>query len=719
MKLLFNLYKSMIPPISKTESEALDAGTVWWDAELFSGKPNWKKLLDLPITKLNIEERKFLDGPVRQVCSMVDDWDVNYIRKDLPPEVWFFLQKHKFFGMNIKREYGGLEFSALAQSKVISMLSSRNLSLAITAMVPNSLGPGELLHRFGTVEQQEFWLPKLACGDEIPAFGLTGPFAGSDAASMQDTGVICRENGKLGIRLNWEKRYITLGPVCTVLGLAFKLEDPEKLIGNKRDLGITLALIPTDLPGVSIGRRHIPAGQAFMNGPNYGKDVFIPLDYVIGERAGIGKGWSMLMSCLAAGRAISLPALSMSGCKMATRVGTAYAQIRKQFKIPLAKMEGIEEPLSRIVGNTYILNAATEMTCSAIDRGHQPSVISAILKYEATERMRRSINDVMDIMAGKAISNGPSNLMFNSYISQPIAITVEGANILTRSLIIFAQGGLRCHPYISKEMKAIRYNNPKKFNKALVGHFFWTINNIITSLFHNTTKGKFVRAPSKKKISPKTRHWYKKLGRESKNFALLADLTLLLLGGKIKRKQKISGRFADALSELYLMSTVLKKFESDNRIETDRIYVRWAMINGLHRVENAFEGIIQNYPNKFLGWILGKLIFPFGKRHKPVSDKLQHDITVPAIQPGFIRTRLIEHTYLPDNDLEPLRFLENTFIQSAHVNKLKETLKNNEGTHTKFNIDINNYPNEKKIFEEYDKRVRRVIDVDDFDKELK
>jgi acyl-CoA dehydrogenase len=709
----------MLPPISKTESEALDAGTVWWDAELFSGRPNWDVLTNLKITKLTQEEQRFLDGPVRQVCSMVDDWDVNYVRKDLPPEVWYFLKKNKFFGMNIKREYGGLEFSALAQSKVISMLSSRNLSLAITAMVPNSLGPGELLHRFGTDEQKLHYLPKLAVGDEVPAFALTGPYAGSDAAAMRDTGVVCREGGILGIRLNWEKRYITLGPVCTVLGLAFKLEDPDKLIGGERDLGITLALVPTDTEGVSIGRRHIPAGQAFMNGPNYGKDVFIPLNYVIGERAGIGKGWKMLMSCLAVGRAISLPALSMSGLKMATRVGTAYGKVRKQFKIPIGKMEGIEEALSRIVGNTYVINAACEMTCSALDHDHQPSVVSAILKYEATERMRSGINDVMDIMGGKAISNGPNNLMFNSYISQPIAITVEGANILTRSLIIFAQGGLRCHPYLSREMMAIRMNSSKRFNRALLGHLFYTFRNLVTTPLHNMTKGRFIKAPSKKKVDPKMRHWYRKLGRESRNFALLADITLMLLGGKIKRKQKLSGRFADILSELYLMSGVLKKFETDNRIQVDRIYVRWAMRNGLFRIQCAFEEILQNYPSGLIGWVLGKLIFPFGRRHKPVSDKLQHDIVAPVLEPGFVRTRLIDYTYLPENNKEPLRFLEDTFIQSKRVDELKKIMKLNEGTHTKMQVDIHNYSNEKKIFEEYGKRVKQVIDVDDFDSELK
>ncbi|MAZ56880.1 acyl-CoA dehydrogenase [bacterium] len=719
MKLLFNLYKSLLPPISKTESEALEAGTVWWDAELFSGRPNWKVLNNLQITKLTPGEQRFLDGPVRRVCSMVNDWDVNYIRKDLPPEVWEFLKENKFFGMNIKREYGGLEFSALAQSKVISMLSSRNLSLAITAMVPNSLGPGELLHRFGTDEQKLHYLPKLAIGDEIPAFALTGPYAGSDAAAMRDTGIVCRQDGILGIRLNWEKRYITLGPVCTVLGLAFKLEDPDKLIGGERDLGITLALIPTDLPGVSIGRRHIPADQAFMNGPNYGKDVFIPLNYIIGERAGIGKGWSMLMSCLAAGRAISLPALSMSGLKMATRIGTAYGKVRKQFKIPIGKMEGIEEALSRIIGNTYIINAACEMTCSALDQGHQPSVISAILKYEATERMRSGINDAMDIMGGKGISNGPNNLMFNSYISQPIAITVEGANILTRSLIIFAQGGLRCHPYLSREMTAIRRNSPKRFNRALLGHLFYTFSNLLTTPLHNITKGRFIKAPSKKKVSPKMRHWYRKLGRESRNFALLADITLMLLGGKIKRKQKLSGRFADVLSELYLMSGVLKKFETDNRLECDRVYVRWAMRNGLYRVQCAFEGILQNYPVGLIGWVLRKLVFPFGRRHKPVSDKLQHDIVAPVMEQGFIRSRLIDHTYLPDDELEPLRILEYTFRDSKQVDRFKKMMKSNEGTHTKLRVDIHNYPNQKKLFEEYGKKVKKVIDVDDFDNELK
>ena len=711
MKTLFSLYKKLLPPISKTESEALNAGGVWWDAELFAGRPDWKTLIDLPITQLSEEEQNFITFKVNEVCSMVDDWKINHDDHDLPPEVWEFLKKEKFFGMNIKKEYGGLEFSAMAQSRVISMLSSRNLSLAITAMVPNSLGPGELLYHFGTQDQKDRFLPRLAVGDEVPAFALTGPSSGSDAASMPDDGVvILGPGGKPHIKLNWEKRYITLGPVCTLLGLAFKLRDPDGILDglpsfqkNEVNRGITLALIPTNLEGVSIGRRHIPADQAFMNGPNWGKDVVIPISNVIGGVDGIGKGWSMLMSCLAVGRAISLPALSMSGAKMSTRISTAYGMIREQFRIPLARMEGIEEPLSRIIGNTYLIEAANEMTCSALDQGHKPSVISAIMKYEATERMRRCVTDAMDIMGGKAISGGPSNLMFNSYISQPIAITVEGANIMTRSLIIFAQGGLRCHPFLAKEVQAVQDDDKDAFYKAIRGHLAYTVSNLLTAPFHNLTGGKFLKIPPKTNVSRKkygvdsrTRHWYRDLARESRNFALLSDITLMLLGGSVKKKQKLSGRFADILSELYLMSSALKKFETDHHIECDRDMVTWCMKNGLYRIQTAFDEILQNYPNKFLGAMFRRMIFPYGFRYKAVSFKLQNRIVVGAIIPGFIRNRLIANTYCPENESEEVKFLEDTFV-------LKHKMSHD-------------WTLDKDVFA---KRVKRIIDVDNFDEDLK
>ena len=457
---VYKLFVKLLPPMSDTEREALEAGTVWWDAELFAGRPDWQRLLDAPKPTLTDREQAFIDGPLRDLCEMIDDWHINRERRDLPPEVWAFIKSKGFLGMIIDEEHGGLGFSAQAQSEVVSILSTRSLTAAVTVMVPNSLGPGELLHRFGTEEQKAHYLPRLARGEEVPAFALTGPYAGSDAASMRDVGIVCKgeHEGRevLGVRLTWEKRYITLGPVATVLGMAFKLHDPDGLLGGEEERGITLALIPTDWPGVEIGRRHYPAGQAFQNGPNSGTDVFVPLSFVIGGEEGIGRGWMMLMSCLAAGRALSLPALGTSAAKLSAQVSTAYGQIRKQFNISIGRMEGVEEALARIVGQSYLLEAARRLTNTAIDMGEQPSVISAILKFEATDRMRQCLNDAMDIQSGKGICDGPNNILFNGYAGIPVAITVEGANILTRSLIIFAQGSIRCIPGCSRRCRQPR-----------------------------------------------------------------------------------------------------------------------------------------------------------------------------------------------------------------------------------------------------------------------
>ena len=730
---MYKLFRKLLPPMSETEREALEAGTVWWDAELFAGRPDWNILLDTPAPKLNDRERAFIDGPVNELCSMIDEWDINRVRHDLPPEVWQFLKDEGFFGMLIPEDAGGLGFSTQAQSEIVSLLASRSLTLGVTVMVPNSLGPGELLHLFGTKDQKDYYLPRLAKGQEIPAFALTGPFAGSDAASMRDNGIVCKGEyeGKTvtGTRLTWEKRYITLGPVATVLGLAFKLYDPDGLLGGEKDLGITLALIPTDWPGVEIGRRHFPSGQAFQNGPNSGQDVFIPMEFIIGGENGIGKGWGMLMACLAAGRAVSLPALGTATTKFCAKITTAYAQIRKQFNISIGHMEGVEEALARIVGQAYVLEAARQLTNTAIDQGQQPSVISATLKYEATERMRQSFNDAMDILGGKAICDGRSNLLFNGYTAIPVAITVEGANILTRSLIIFAQGAIRCHPWLFKEIEAAKDSDRKRgldaFDKAFCGHIAYIVGNFCGALFHNLTRAAYVEAPPKDRVSPRTYGWYKKIGRASQNFALMSDLTLMLLGGAVKRKQRISARFADVMSELYLMSAALKRFEDDGRQEEDLVFVKWAMANGFHRIQDAYEAILQNYPSRPIAWLLRWTVFPFGRRFEPVRDRLEHDMVATVLKPGPVRDRLTRGVFVPTQTDEPLTILEDTFKQSERADAIWKAMRTGEKAgKIKRGYGPDYYQravdagiissDEYKFILDYEVAVRKVIDVDDF-----
>ena len=730
---VFRLFVRLLPPMSDTEREALEAGTVWWDAELFAGRPDWQKLLELPPPQLSEREQAFIDGPLHQLCDMIDDWDINRVRREVPPEIWEFLKQQGFFGLIIDETHGGLGFSAQAQSEIVAILATRSLAVAVTVMVPNSLGPGELLHRFGTAEQKNHYLGRLAKGEDIPAFALTGPYAGSDAASMRDVGVVCHgeHNGEsvLGIRLNWEKRYITLGPVATVLGLAFKLQDPDRLLGDEPELGITLALIPTDWPGVKIGRRHFPAGQAFQNGPNQGKDVFVPLDFIIGGREGIGAGWSMLMTCLAAGRAISLPALGTAATKFAARITSAYAKVRKQFNISIGHMEGVEEALARIAGQAYVLEAARQLTNSAIDQGHQPSVISAIMKLEATERMRQSMTDAMDIHSGKGICDGPRNLLFNGYAGVPIAITVEGANILTRSLIIFAQGAIRCHPWLLEELTAAKAEDTgrglKAFDVAFRGHVAFIVGNFAAALLHNLTGAYFVPSPAAASVSPRTRNWYKQLGRASQNFALLADLTLLLLGGAVKRKQRITGRFADALAELYLMSAALKRFEDDGRPEGDIPFVKWAMINGLHRVQDAFEAILQNYTSRPIARVMRWVMFPLGRRFEPVRDRLERDMVRSILAPGQVRDRLTRGVFIPTQPTEPVALLERTLADAGRADEVWKAMRAGEKAgRIERGYGPSYYaaavaagvigPEAEAFILDYEEAVREVIDVDDF-----
>ncbi|MGR8980102.1 MAG: acyl-CoA dehydrogenase [Gammaproteobacteria bacterium] len=652
--LLFKLMKKALPPMSQTEREALEAGNTWWDAELFSGAPDWNVLMKLPKAKLSDEEKAFLDGPVETLCRMLNDWDITHNRLDLPKDVWDFIRQHKFCGMIIPKAYGGLEFSEMAHSEVVMKISSRSSTAAVTVMVPNSLGPAKLLLAYGTELQKNFYLPRLAGGEEIPAFALTGPKAGSDAGAMPDNGIVCYGDFKgqkdvLGIRLNWEKRYITLGPVATVLGLAFKLYDPDHILGDREDIGITLALIPTDTQGISIGRRHYPLDSAFQNGPNWGKDVFIPMDWVIGGREQLGNGWKMLMQCLATGRAISLPALSVGGAKFTCRNTGAYSRIRKQFNVPIGEFEGIEDLLAHMAGQTYILDAARKVSCAALDHGEKPSVISAILKYEMTERMRKIINDGMDIQGGSGICLGPKNYLGRLYQVIPVSITVEGANILTRSMMIFGQGAIRCHPYIQKEMEALNQNDEKsglkQFDMILFKHLGFFMRNLVASLIYGLTGARFIRVPGDRR----TRRYFRQIARFSAGFALLADFALLTLGGALKRKERISGRFADALSNLYLCSCVLKHFHDQGSLKDDVPLLDWACQQTLYDAQLSLLAVSRLLPLPPFAWLLRTILFPLGRPLSPPGEKLIRRNASLLLAESPARDRLTDGIHINDN----------------------------------------------------------------------
>lgn len=707
-----------LPPMSDTEREALEAGDVWWDADLFTGNPDWAKLLAVAPAKLTEEETAFLNGPVEELCGMIDDWKVNWEWRDLPPEVWEFIKRNKFLGMIIPKEFGGLGFSPYAHSEVVRKISSRSVTAAVTVMVPNSLGPGELLMTFGTKEQQNKWLPGLAEGREIPCFGLTSPEAGSDAASMIDSGVICKGvfDGKetLGLRLNWHKRYITLGPVATLLGLAFKAYDPDHLIGKEEELGITVALIPTDLPGVTIGHRHLPAMQVFQNGPNWGKDVFIPMDFVIGGQERIGQGWKMLMTALAAGRGISLPSQSAAGAAYCARATGAYARIREQFHVPIGKFEGIEEPLARIAGIAYQLDAARRLTCAALNQHIHPAVISGIMKLHATERLRITVDDAMDIHGGKAVIDGPQNYMGNLYRSVPVAITVEGANILTRNLIVFGQGSVRAHPYLLQEMNAISDPDQKKgladFDTAFWKHVGHAITNTFRAWGRSWTGGMFAPAPD----AGTATGYYRQLSRYSAAFALCSDMALLTLGGALKRKEMLSARFGDILSELYLLSAALKRWEDEGRQQADFAALEWVMANGIRTIENRIAEVLANMPNRFVAVILKFLVQPLGANVLGPSDNVVHRCAQLILAPSGARDRLTAGLYHANDD-GPLARLERAFLlvtanqtiekkmQAARIRDWREAVK--QGVIT---------ADEGEQIKVADEAVARVIEVDDF-----
>jgi acyl-CoA dehydrogenase len=675
---IFHWARKVLPSLSATEREAIEAGDVWFDAELFSGTPDWQKLLATPKAALSAEEQAFLDGPVEELCGMVDDWAITFELRDLPRAAWDFLKAHKFFAMIIPKSYGGLGFSAYAHSEVIRKLSSRSISLAVTAMVPNSLGPGELLLQFGTKAQQDYWLPRLADGREIPCFGLTSPEAGSDAAAMIDSGIVCRgtHEGRdcIGIRLNWHKRYITLGPIATVLGLAFKLYDPDHLIGARDEIGITVALVPTNLPGIEIGRRHLPALHVFQNGPNSGHDVFIPMDHVIGGVEQVGKGWKMLMSALAAGRGISLPSLSAAAAAFTAHVTGAYAVIREQFHVPIARFEAIQERLGRMAATAYTLDAARRLTCAAIDQGHKPAVITAIMKAQATERMRVSANDAMDVHGGKGVIEGPHNYLGNMYRAVPIGITVEGANIVTRSLIQFGQGAIRSHPFILKEMLALEERDAARgleaFDHAFWGHVAHSCKNALAAWARAWTFGYAAPAPPAGVV---TDH-YRQLSRYSAAFALAVDLALLTMGGNLKRREMISARFGDVLSELYLLSAVLKRWNDEGRQEADLPLVEFSVALGFAEIEKRLDEIIANFPNRPAAWLMRFLLMPFGVRRRGPSDKLTQACAAILTEPSAARDRLTVDLYKPSDDGGVAR-LERTFLLIGAVQPLRDRLR--------------------------------------------
>jgi len=651
---IFRWASKSLPSMSNTEREALEAGDVWWDAELFTGNPDWSKLLHTPPAALSPEEEQFLRGPTERLCSMLDDWRINWELCDLSAEAWNFIKANRFLGMIIPKEYGGLGFSAFAHSEVIRKISSRSIAAAVTVMVPNSLGPGELLMRFGTKEQQDYWLPRLADGREIPCFALTSPEAGSDAASMVDRGTVCRDlcDGRevMGIRLNWHKRYITLGPIATILGLAFKLYDPDRLIGNREELGITVALVPTNTRGVKIGRRHLPSYQMFQNGPNWGQDVFIPLDNVIGGAERVGQGWKMLMSALAAGRGVSLPSLSAAGAAFAARTTGAYARVREQFNIPIGKFEGIEEPLSRIAATAYLLDAARRFTCAGLDQGHHPAVVSAIMKLQATERMRIAINDAMDVHAGKAIMDGPHNYLGNLYRAIPIGITVEGANILTRNLIVFGQGAIRCHPFLLEEILALADEDREKaldrFDRVIWKHVGHSLMTAVRAWARSWTGGVFTPAPE---AGAATR-FYRQLGRYAAGFALVSDIALLTLGGALKRKEMLSARLGDILSELYLLSAALKRWEDDGRQEADFALLELCMENGCKTIEARFDEVLVNLPNRIGARLLQLIIQPLGPRRRGPTDSLTRRCAELVLERSDARDRLTAGLYAGSGD---------------------------------------------------------------------
>jgi acyl-CoA dehydrogenase len=723
-------YRKLLPTMSATEREALDAGTVWWDGELFTGGPDWQKLMSAKVPVLNAAEQAFLDGPCEELCAMLDDWDITHRRADMPASVWSFIKSQGFFAMIIPRRYGGLEFSAYAHSCVLIKIASRSTTASSTIAVPNSLGPAELLLHYGTEPQKDYYLPRLARGEDIPCFALTGPRAGSDAASIPDTGVICKGQwgGEevVGIKLNFSKRYITLAPVATVIGLAFRLYDPQHLMGDKQDLGITCALIPRDTPGVAIGRRHFPLNIPFQNGPIQGHDVFVPMDAIIGGFATAGQGWRMLVEQLSVGRCISLPSSATGGAQAAVYATGAYARIRRQFNTPIGGFEGIEQVVARMAARTYIIDAARSVTAGAIDGGEKPSVPSAMLKYHATEIGRMIANDAMDVHGGKGICLGPKNYLGRGYQIVPVAITVEGANILTRNLIIFGQGAVRCHPYVLKEMNAAKNPNRevgvREFDAAVVGHVGFAISNAVRSLVLGLTSARFTKVPD----TGATARYFQHVNRYSASFALATDVAMLALGGYLKKKETLSARLGDVLSSMYLASMVLKHHENQGREPADLPLVEWACRSLLYQAQEQLHLFLRNFPNRPLALFMRLVIFPRGLAYSPPSDRLGHAIGDLIMNPTATRERLSTYIYKTQESHNPLGQLQEALILSTMAEPLEKRIRV-EGVKTG-RVTALDLPGqisqaatlgiiseaEAEVLRGYDAKVMQLINVDDF-----
>ena len=728
-KPLLDVYRTMLPSMSETEREALEAGNVWWEGELFSGMPDWDRLMSYPAPSLSDEEQAFLDGPCETLCRMVDEWQINHELADMPKEVWDYIIEQKFFAMIIPKRYGGLEFSSYANAVVIQKLASRSATVSSTVGVPNSLGPAELLLHYGTEEQKDRYLPGLADGSEVPCFALTSPQAGSDAASLIDSGVICKGQWQgeeiVGIRLNWNKRYITLAPIATVLGLAFKLYDPDHLIGDTDEYGITAALIPTDTDGVTIGRRHYPLNVAFQNGPTSGKDVFVPLDYIIGGREMAGKGWKMLVELLSVGRAITLPSSAAGGGQAAAYASGAYARIRKQFNTPIANFEGVGEALTRIAGNTYTMNAAVAVTAGAIDEGEKPAVPSAILKYHCTELGRKVGNDAMDVHGGKAIMMGPSNYLGRGYMAAPIAITVEGANILTRSLIIYGQGAVRCHPFVLRELTAAGDEDEDRgliaFDDALFGHIGYAISNVARSFVMAMTHARFSKVP----LNTPTRRFYQNINRYSAAFALASDFAMLTLGGGLKKRELLSARLGDVLSSIYLASCVLKHFENEGRRATDLPLVEWSVRTLMYEAQEALHAFLRNLPNRWVARLLRLFIFPRGRSYSAPADDIGNQVVQLITRSGEARERLAANAYTTAEPGNPIGLLQEALeLAETHApleKRLRQAYKEGLIASQYLGLQIDEAETAEVItaeeanqLREYHEKVSKLLDVDDF-----
>jgi acyl-CoA dehydrogenase len=728
------VYRRLLPSMSDTEREALEAGTVWWDGELFTGEPDWQKLLDAKAPLLSAEERAFLDGPCEELCRMIDDWDATHRRADLPPQVWDYLKKKGFFAMIIPKKYGGLEFSAYAHSCVLVKLASRSAIVSSTVAVPNSLGPAELLLHYGTEEQKNHYLPRLARGEEVPCFALTAPRAGSDAASIPDTGVVCRGHYEgrevLGLRLNFSKRYITLAPVATVIGLAFKLHDPDRLLGgDKTDYGITCALIPRGTPGVAIGRRHFPLNVPFQNGPVSGKDVFVPLEFIIGGPKMAGAGWRMLVEQLSVGRCISLPSNATGGAKAAVFASGAYTRIRRQFNQPIGKFEGVGEALARMAGAAYTMDAARSVTAGAIDGGEKPSVPAAMLKYHCTELGRQAANDAMDVHGGKGICLGPKNYLGRGYQVVPVAITVEGANILTRSLMILGQGAIRCHPYVLREMNAAKDKDKarslREFDQALFGHIGYTLSNAARSFVMSLTLARFSKVPE----VGATRRYYQHLNKFSAQFAFATDMAMLSLGGYLKQKEHLSARLGDVLSALYMASMVLKHYENQGRRPEDLPLVEWSCRTLLYRAQEQLHGFLRNFPNRPLAALMRVVIFPRGRTYFAPSDRLGGKLVEQVMKSCESRDRLTDGIYRTVEPGNPLGLLHEALVLADQAEPLEKRIRV-EGVKTG-RVTALDLPgqieqaltlgilsaSEAALLRDYDRKVMDLIHVDDFSSE--